>query len=103
MNNNRPQLLVTAPLILHTNARPHVADVVTKILRDYGWEMLLHAPYSPEMSPLHCDLFSKLKEPMSGRHFSFLEDLSSDGTGTRALRQKNKSGVLDGIIMLPKR
>ena len=32
--------------------------------------------------------------------FSYMEELSTDGT--RANRHMNKSGVLDGIIMLPK-
>ena len=36
-------------LILHDNVRPHIVDVVTKN-RDYGWEVLPHAPYSPDMS-----------------------------------------------------
>ena len=30
MHKNRPQLLLTEPLILHDNARPHIADVVNK-------------------------------------------------------------------------
>ena len=34
MHKNRPQLLVAGPLILHKNARPHIADVVTKKFRD---------------------------------------------------------------------
>ena len=38
MHKNRPQLLATGPLILHDNACPHIADVVTKTLRYYGWE-----------------------------------------------------------------
>ena len=95
MHKNRPQLLVAGSLILHENARPHIADVVTKTLRDYGWEVLLYAPYSPDMSPPDFDLFPKLKEPMRGR-FSSLEELSTDVT--RAIRYTNKSGVLDGII-----
>ena len=41
---SRPQLLVAGSLILHDNARPHIADVVTNKLRDYGWEVLPHAP-----------------------------------------------------------
>ena len=32
---NRPQLLVAGPFILHDNSRMHIADVVTKKLRDY--------------------------------------------------------------------
>ena len=38
---------------------------------------------------------------MRGRRFSSLEELSTGGI--RAIEHKNKSGVLDGIIMLPKR
>ena len=51
MHNNRPQLLVAGPIILRDSARPHIADVVTKKLRDYGWEVLTHALYSPDMGP----------------------------------------------------
>ena len=38
-------------------ARPHMVDVVTKKVRDYGWEVLSLAPYSPDMSPPDFDLF----------------------------------------------
>ena len=75
MQKNRPQLLMVGPLILHGNARPHIADVVTKKLRDYGWEVLPHAPYSLDMSPPDFDVFPKLKEPMCGRRFSSLDEL----------------------------
>ena len=88
-------------LILTDKARLHTADVVTKKFRDYGWEVSPHAPYSPDMGPPGFDLFPKLKEPMRGRRFSSLEELSTDGT--RAIRHMNKSGVLYGKIMLPKR
>ena len=63
--------------------------------------VLPHAPYSPDMSPPDFDLFPKLKEPMRGRLFSSLKELFTDST--RAIRYMNKSGVLDGIIILPKR
>ena len=52
------------------------------------------------MIPLDFDLFRKLKEPMRAR-FSSLEELSTDVT--RSIRHRNKSGVLDGIIILPNR
>ena len=63
--------------------------------------MLPHVSYSPDMIPLDFDSFPKLKEPMRGRRFSSLKDISTDGT--QDIRHMNKSGVLDGIIMLPKR
>ena len=64
MHKHRPQLLVAGPLILHDSARLHIADVVTKKLRNYGWEVLPLAPYSRDMSPPDFDLFPKLIEPM---------------------------------------
>ena len=48
------------------NARSDIADVVTKILRGYGWEVLPHASCSPDMSSADFDLFLKLKETMRG-------------------------------------
>ena len=80
MQKKQPQLLVAGPLILHDNAHPHISDVVTKILRDYGSEALSHASYSPDMNPPEFDLFPKLKESMCGRRFSSLEELPTDGT-----------------------
>ena len=67
-------------------------------LLDYGWEVLPHASYSLDMRLPDFDLFPKLKEPMRGRRFSSLEELSTDGI--RAIRHMNKSGVLDGMIIL---
>ena len=74
MHKKRPQLLMAGTLILHDNAHLHIADVVTKKLPDYGWEVLPLALYSPDISPPDFDLFPKLKGPMrrfflSGRAF----------------------------------
>ena len=77
----------------------HIADVLTKKLRDYEWEVSPHASYSADMSPPDFNLFPKLKEPLHGRHFSSLEELPTNVT--RAIRHMNKSDVLDGIIFLP--
>ena len=88
-------LLATGPLILHDNARPHIADA-------YGWKVLPHAPYSTDMSPPDFDLFPKLKESMRGRLF-FSGRVFYRRDGTRAIRHMKKSSVLDGIVMLPKR
>ena len=61
MHKNRPQFLVTGTFILHDNARPHIADIVPKNLRDYAWEVLPYATFSPDKSPPDLDLFPKLK------------------------------------------
>jgi len=101
MHKNRPDLLGDGPLILHENARPHLGKVVTDLLSKYEWEVLLHAPYSPGMSPPDFDLFPKLKETMRGHRFSSLEEVSA--AVTRAIRGLNKSGILNGTENLPKR
>ena len=77
---NPPQLLVAGPFIPHDNARMQIADVVTKKLRDYGWEDLPHASYSPDTSPPDFDLFPKLKKNLAWTTFTSLEELSTDGT-----------------------
>ena len=57
--------------------------------------------YLSPVRPSDFDLFPKLREPIRGQRFSSLEKLSANGIQT--IRHMNKSGVLDGKIMLPKR
>ena len=101
IHKNRTDLLGDGPLILHENARLHLEKVVTDLLSKYKWEVLTHAPYSPDMSPPDFDLFPKLKEPMREYHFSSLEEVSA--VVTRAIWGLNKSGTVNGIENLPKR
>ena len=100
MHKNWPDLLGDGPLILQDNARPHLGKVVTDLLGKYEWEVLPHAPYSPDMSPPDFDLFSKLFS-MRGHRFSSLEEVSA--AVTRPTRGLKKSGTLNGIENLPKR
>jgi transposase len=101
MHKNRRDLLGDGPLILHNNVRPHLRKVVTDLPSKYEWELLPHAPYSPDMSPSDFDLFHKLKQPMRRHRFSCREEVSA--AVTRAIRELNKSGTLNGIATLPRR
>ena len=74
MHKNRPQLLVAGPVVLHDNARPHIADYVTKKLRDYGWEVIPHAPYSLDIYSTRHRLLPKVKRTMLGGCFTSLEE-----------------------------
>jgi len=56
---NGAELLSNGPLILHDNARPHVANVVKAKLLEYGWEVLPHPPYSSDQSPPDFGLIPK--------------------------------------------
>jgi len=87
--------------ILHDNARPHASGAVSEILGKYGWQVLPHPPYSPDMSPPDFDLFPKLKKPLRGKRFRSIEEVSNEVTPV--IGCINNEGVLTGIQDLPKR
>ena len=69
MHKNRVDLLGDGPLILPKNARSHLGKVVTDLLSKFECEVLLHPPYSPDVSLPDFDLLPKLKGPMRGHRF----------------------------------
>jgi len=85
----------------YINARPHASSAVLEVLEKYGWQVLPHPPYIPDMSPTAFDFFAKLKKPLCGKGFRSTEDVSSEVT--RVIRRINKEGVLTRIQDLPKR
>jgi histone-lysine N-methyltransferase SETMAR len=87
--------------IMHDKARPHASGAVSEILEKYGWQVLPHPPYSPDMSPPDFDLFPKLKKPLRGKSFRSIEEVSNDVT--RVIRCIKNEGVLTGRQDLPKR
>ncbi len=64
-------------IILHDNIHPCISISVNTDSQEYGWEVLKHSPYSPDLSPLDYNLLLKLKEPLYGIYFSDLSELSS--------------------------
>ena len=94
MHKNRPQLLVAGLLTLHDSARPNIVDILTKRLRDFGWEVLPHVPLQSRQESTR--LFPKVKRTYAWMAVFFSTDV------TQAIRHMKESGVSDGI-MLPKR
>ena len=62
----------------YINARPHASGAVSEILEKYGWQVLPHQPYSPDMSPSAFDLFPKMKKPFRGKRFRSIEEVSNE-------------------------
>jgi hypothetical protein len=87
--------------VRHDNARPRASGAVSKILQTYGWQVLPHLLYSPDMSPPDFDLFQKLKKPLRGKRFRSIEEVCNEVT--RVIRRINNEGVLTGIQDMPKR
>jgi len=57
-------------ILLHNiNARSHVAKVTQDHIFAVGWELLLHAAYSPDMAPSDCYLFRSLQHHLADTHF----------------------------------
>jgi histone-lysine N-methyltransferase SETMAR len=77
---------------------PHVQ--YQKFWKKYGWQVLPHPLYSPDMSPPDFHLFPKLKKPLHGKHFRSIEEVSNEVT--RVIRRINIEGILTGIQDLPK-
>lgn len=75
IRKKRPELLAGNPIILHDNATAHGVEGVTSLFQSYGWEILAHPPYSPDISPCDYDLFPKLKENMRGIRYDDLDEL----------------------------
>ena len=99
LRRKRPHLLQSGPILLHDNARCHTAHAVQSLLRRWGWEVLEHPPYSPDMSPCDFDLFPKMKEPLRGQRFRDIPSIVR-ALG-RSLANLSQTGALNGIQRLP--
>jgi histone-lysine N-methyltransferase SETMAR len=66
----RRGMLTKGVCLLHDNARPQVARQTVALLDQFGWDIITHPPYSPDLAPCDYHLFPKLKEHLAGRRFS---------------------------------
>ena len=60
-------------ILLHDNARPHVAAPVKTYLETLKWEVL-SPPYSPDIAPSDYHLFRSMTHGLSEQHFTPYED-----------------------------
>ena len=62
-------------ILLHDNARPHVAKPVKKYLEGVKWEILPHPLYSPDIAPSDFHLFRSMQSALSGERFNSYEGI----------------------------
>lgn len=85
-------------IILHDNARPHVAMKTVDKLRKFHWEMLEHPPYSPDLAPSDFHLFGPLKKFLAGQRFTCDDEVKA--TVRKWFRSRTADFYRSGIAKL---
>ena len=62
-----PGMLSDRIILLHDNARPHTANLVRDKFERFGWELLQHPLYRPDLSPCDFHTFGGLKKDFHER------------------------------------
>lgn len=62
------------PILLHDNARPHVAQLTLQKLNGLDYETLPHPPYSPDLSPTDYHFFKHLNYFLQEKCFKNQDD-----------------------------
>jgi [histone H3]-lysine36 N-dimethyltransferase SETMAR len=88
-------------ILLHDNARPHIAKATQDHIFALGWELLPHAAYSPDMAPSDYHLFGSLQHHLADTHFVEIEEIRKCIDDFIALKPVNF--YRQGIHNLPER
>lgn len=65
-------------LLLHDNARPHIAKLTLDKINKLSWEVLPHPPYSPDLAPSDFYLFRALQQFIKEKKYENIEDIKND-------------------------
>lgn len=68
----------TSFFYLHDNARPHISKLTREKILKLGWEVLPHAPYSPDMAPTDYYLFRALQAHLKHKSFINIEQIQNE-------------------------
>ncbi|KAF2360082.1 hypothetical protein FHG87_009162 [Trinorchestia longiramus] len=78
LSEKRPALVNRrGPILLHDNARPHVARMTVQKLTELGYETLPHHPYCPDLSPTDYPLFKHLSTFLEGKTFRSKQEVET--------------------------
>ena len=86
-------------ILLHDNARPHVALTTKQTIIDLKWEVMAHPAYSPDLAPSGYYLFRSLEHSLRETSFSDIEEVKNHLDNF--FQSKPQSFFRDGIRQLP--
>ena len=89
------------PILLHDNARPHKASITVDKLNSLQYEILLHPPYSPDISPTDYYLFRNYELFLREKKYNNQNDIIKDFE--LFINSKNKDFFQKGIYDFPNR
>ena len=58
----RPNLDMANVLLQHDNARPHTSIRTMEAITSFGWTVIPHPPYSPDLAPSDYHFFGPIKK-----------------------------------------
>jgi len=96
----RPELSNHSVVFHQDNARPHVSLTTRQKLLQFGWNVLFHPSYSPDIAPSDFHLFRSLQNSLIEKNFT-LEDCRKHLEEFFAY--KTRKFWEDGIFKLPER
>jgi histone-lysine N-methyltransferase SETMAR len=88
-------------LLLHDNARPHTAKSTQQAIHEFGWEVLPHPPYSPDIAPSDYHLFRSLQNHLGEKRYANLDEVKTDLDAF--FKSKSRDFYASGIKQLPQR
>ena len=62
-------------ILLHDNAPSHTAKLVKETIEAFGWEILSHSAYSPDLAPSDYHLFASMGHALAQQRFISYEDV----------------------------
>lgn len=75
IKERRRGMLAKGVLFLQDNAPVHKSHIAMNSIRDLGFELLDHPPYSPDLAPSDYYLFPRLKKTLKGHKFLCNEEI----------------------------
>jgi histone-lysine N-methyltransferase SETMAR len=99
LRHNQPELLERGAILFQNNATPNRNRNVQNLVQLWGWEVLAHPPYSPDLALYDYWLFSCVKEHLRGKRFQSEDNINTSVTAS--LERPSKDEYRAAIDCLP--